>query len=519
MNGTSTARSSPVAAWLSKAEVLQRILAARRDISAEALSKLIEVKKRELGPLLTDEGAAYLVSQDLAVELFEEPATRLESPIGGLVPGLKDVSVAGRILVAHTPRSFIREDGSHGCALRLILADRTGFARVVLWNGKVDEFSAKGLAEGREAGLLHGYTREDPDGGVEVHIGEKAAIEPLHDSARANLFPLREALSVKIGSLGPVGGSVWTEAVVARAEPASVFEKEGGEGRVRRLVLQDETGRISLVLWNEEIDGLGPIEEGSRVSVMCGVMKPGLTGEPEIHLRRWGRVAVVPAEVEPSVGRAGIAELEKLGGNSRVEAVIVAAAPLKEFTLPDGKAGRALSLLLGDETGMARLTVWDEAVDDGLGLKEGDIVEFQPTSFRRRFGDLELHLRKRGFLSKLASRSHRAPSWVERLVSIRDLDGRRGYVTVEGVAGTVPSARRVTTAKGRETQVVSFSLGDSSGEVRVSAWGALADKAMGLAAGSHVRLRHGRVVRGCSGERELSTSVFSSLEVTGEEKA
>jgi len=501
---------------LDKTEVTRRILAARPEMSAEAVLRLIEAKKRELGPLLTDEGAAYLVAEDLSVGLFEQPAPRLGSSIRDLVPGLKDVSVAGRILVLHAPQGFLREDGSQGRALRLILGDDTGLTRVVLWNSKVDEFQAKGLAEGQGVRLRHGYTREDPDGGLELHAGEKAAIEPLEDSTATGLFPRQKALMVKIRDLGPVESQVWMEALVAQAEPPSVFRKENGEGRVRRLVLQDETSRVGLVLWNKEIDELGPIEAGGRVSVIYGVLRPGPGHEPEIHLGRWGKVTVLSRATAP---RARIADLDELRTSAFVEAVVVAVAPLREFTLPDGTPGRALSLLLADGSGMVRVTLWDEAVEDGLGLRGSNLVEFRPVSVTRRFGDLEVQIRERGALSRLTSPSGGPITWAERAISIRELGGRQGYVTVEGGIGAAPSARRVTTARGKDTQVASFFLEDGSKTVRVSLWDALAEKALGLAAGSHVRLRHLRVVRGRDGQPELSSSVFSSIEALAEREA
>ncbi|MEM3047123.1 MAG: hypothetical protein QW057_08590 [Candidatus Bathyarchaeia archaeon] len=492
--------------------MLRRILAARPEMSIETLTELVEAKKRELGSLLTDTGAAYLVSQDLEVELFEETTPRLESPIRSLMPGLKDVSVSGRILVLHSPRSFVREDGSQGRALRLVLGDATGFTGVILWDSKVDDFLGESLAEGGGVRLVHCYTREDPEGGVEVHVGERAAIQPLEEAYTRNVFPKREELLVKIGELRQVGGSVWVEATVAQTPPPSVFQREDGQGQVRRLLLQDETGQIPLVLWNEEIENVSQVKEGSRIQVLRGILRPGLGGKPEIHLGRWGKATVQLRGGSADRTKARIADLGQAGGSRWVEAAVVAVAPLREFTSSGGKPGRVLSLLLGDETGMVRLTLWDEAVEDGLGLKHGEAVQFQAVNVRRRLGDLEVHIRVKGALSKHELRLGESPLWVERPVPIGSLKGGQGYVTVEGEVRTVSSLRRVKTARGRETAVLTLSLEDDSGTAEASLWGALAEKAVGLTAGTHVKLQHVRVTSKRDGKPELSTSVFSTIE-------
>ncbi|MBI4182126.1 MAG: hypothetical protein HY520_04130 [Candidatus Aenigmarchaeota archaeon] len=81
--------------------------------------------------------------------------------------------------------------------------------------------------------------------------------------------------------------------------PIREFEREGKKGRVRNLVLGDETGTIRLSLWNDEVglvDKLG-LQAGSTVQLAGGWSKEDNRGAPELRLGR-GKLAVSQEEVQ-----------------------------------------------------------------------------------------------------------------------------------------------------------------------------------------------------------------------------
>ena len=64
-------------------ELIEKILAERKDFTHEQLHRLIEEKKRDFEGLLSDQGAARLVAEELLVET--EPVTVPSMKIRGLV--------------------------------------------------------------------------------------------------------------------------------------------------------------------------------------------------------------------------------------------------------------------------------------------------------------------------------------------------------------------------------------------------------------------------------------------------
>lgn len=102
------------------------------------------------------------------------------------------------------------------------------------------------------------------------------------------------------------------------------FETEKAKGKVANVFLSDETGTVRLVLWNDEIDRLEGLPEGSVVHVK-GFVKDGLLG-PEIRVGRYGSIAKsdedIPAVAGRRYERSSIADMKE-GYANEVKAVLV----------------------------------------------------------------------------------------------------------------------------------------------------------------------------------------------------
>ncbi len=94
------------------------------------------------------------------------------------------------------------------------------------------------------------------------------------------------------------------------------FSTDKAEGKVANIVLNDDTGSIRLVLWNDEIEHVAGLQEGDLLRVV-GYVRQGLFGS-ELRLGRFGKI--------DKQGRASrrttIAELKE-GQKKEVRAAIV----------------------------------------------------------------------------------------------------------------------------------------------------------------------------------------------------
>jgi len=86
-----------------------------------------------------------------------------------------------------------------------------------------------------------------------------------------------------------------------------------------------------------------------------------------------------------------------LSGMRNVEAVckVQRIFDVREFQKGES-VGRVLSMMVGDETGVIRLVLWNDQVDKVKNLKENDIVKISNAYVRENNGRKELHLGEKG---------------------------------------------------------------------------------------------------------------------------
>ena len=133
---------------------------------------------------------------------------------------------------------------------------------------------------------------------------------------------IRKAKRLNINNVIPGMQNVDILGMVLSISDIRDFETEKTKGRVRNIVIGDETGSVRISLWNEEIDKI-KVNVNEVVQVR-GYVKEDNMGNPEIRLGRFGSVektsekvlvsASVPA-FEKRYERSSISELEE--GNSR----------------------------------------------------------------------------------------------------------------------------------------------------------------------------------------------------------
>lgn len=103
---------------------------------------------------------------------------------------------------------------------------------------------------------------------------------------------------VKIGNLNPWSRSVNLLAKVVKKDEerfvASKFDQR--EHRLTETLIADETGAITLVLWDENVD---KINEGDVVKITNAFVKP-FKGFMQLNLGRYGSIEVVDEKI-PSV--------------------------------------------------------------------------------------------------------------------------------------------------------------------------------------------------------------------------
>ncbi|MCW4020236.1 MAG: OB-fold nucleic acid binding domain-containing protein [Candidatus Bathyarchaeota archaeon] len=254
---------------------------------------MIEEKERDAKGFLTRESAARAVAAELGVQSSEVYFERRVS-IKDLVSGLGDVTVTGRVILVGRQRKFVRSDGEKGRLRRLFVVDGTGEMKVVLWNDKANMPNMEKLTD-RIVRFSHGYVRRGFDGGNELNIGSRGGLEIAPPNVSEDEFPPLTSFFKKIGEITGKENSVDVLGTVERIYPVSTFKrKDGSEGKVRRLELKDDSGGITVVLWNRKADELCEIEGGRYLEILRAKVKESANGYLELHVNFSADAAVLP---------------------------------------------------------------------------------------------------------------------------------------------------------------------------------------------------------------------------------
>lgn len=153
------------------------------------------------------------------------------------------------------------------------------------------------------------------------------------------------SLRLRAATLEP-GRSGVLEATVRQVSPPRTFQrKRGGEGSLQRVTLDDGTGEVELVLWDDEARFVrdGPLVPGARVRLRGPTVREGWRGGVELHLG-----ACVPEPLDERVAVDVVGEVVGLG---ETEPVLDG----------DGPRFRA-EVRLRSDAGEVLVVLWDDAL-------------------------------------------------------------------------------------------------------------------------------------------------------------
>ncbi|MCX6710436.1 MAG: OB-fold nucleic acid binding domain-containing protein [Candidatus Woesearchaeota archaeon] len=142
----------------------------RSGLSFEEIESRMDAKVKQLSGLISREGAAHIIANELGIRLFESVSGRLQ--IKNILSGMRDVETVGRVLRIFGISEFATESKT-GRVASMIIGDETGQVRIVLWNEQADNVSQIKL--GDIVKIRSGYVRER-NGQLEVHLNQKSKL-------------------------------------------------------------------------------------------------------------------------------------------------------------------------------------------------------------------------------------------------------------------------------------------------------------------------------------------------------
>jgi len=368
-------------------EIIKQILTKHPEIQEEQILERLAEEKTKTGGLISDAVLLRMLAAKFGIRLpqHEVHARKLSLKVKDLIPGLSDITVSGRVVAVFPPRTF--EGRKSGKFASLFIADKDAILRVVLWNDKVNLIGSGAVKVGQIIRLCHGYTREDRDGKVELHIGSKSRVEVNPQEVEAEDYATINEFVTRIADITPaeknrrvnVAGSV-----SALFSPSTFKRRDLSSGKVMRFTLADKTGEIPVVAWNEKVDELEKtLKKNVELHIVNAKVKEASDGRLEIHVDA-GTYVGVPTETEEFIK---LANLKEDLSSVNVEGEVSTQPAIRDVKTSKGEIVKVAVFELKDETGKMWVSAWRKHADALNNAKVGDKITIKKAYVKKGFND------------------------------------------------------------------------------------------------------------------------------------
>ena len=272
-------------------DLIQQILAKQPDVSRDQILETLKAEKEKTGGLIADETLLRLIAARHGIETTHSNVIR-KLCISDLVAGLNDVTVTGRVVAVFPAKTF--EGKRSGKVANLMVTDKDDTLRVVLWDDNVDFVESGEVKTGQIIRFAHGYTREDQEGKVELHLGRKSRLQVNPENFNPEDYASLSKFTTKISEVTAAQNSVHLVGTLKEVFRGSTFTRtDESTGTVLRLKLADETGEILVVAWNEKAEELEKtVKVDAELQLVNARVKENGNGELEVHVNAYTHAEV-----------------------------------------------------------------------------------------------------------------------------------------------------------------------------------------------------------------------------------
>lgn len=139
-----------------------------KGLSDEEINSRVDKKLKDLSGLISKEGAAHIIANELGIKLFENLGKEVVK-VNELLVGMRKVSVVGKVVNVFGVNSF-KTEKREGKVGSFIIGDDTGRVRIVLWDdNQIVNMENGNIKEDVIVKVENAYVREN-NGFKEVHL-------------------------------------------------------------------------------------------------------------------------------------------------------------------------------------------------------------------------------------------------------------------------------------------------------------------------------------------------------------
>ena len=267
---------------MSYEDIVKRIQEEKK-LSREEIDKKIEQKISSLNDLISRQGAAHIVANQLGIKVMEMPSDSV-TKVSEIPVGVNSVNSAVKVISMYGVREFNKQ-GRSGKVANFLSGDETGSIRVVVWDENlIKEIENGDVKEGDILKIRNAYSK-DNNGYKELHLGSKSIIEinpegvSINEVKRGTVNASRKKINeLKEGETAEIFGTV-----VQLFEPRFYYtcpncgkkafledmkykcvqhgEVEAKKVPVLNFFLDDGTSNIRVVAFNKQAEQLTQKED------------------------------------------------------------------------------------------------------------------------------------------------------------------------------------------------------------------------------------------------------------------
>ena len=414
-----------------------------------------------------------------------------------------EVNIIARVTRIPRVRTFDR-NGKEGKFLPLEIQDESGKTTLTIWNKDTEILESLDIHEGDSIKVLGAQSRMR-NGEISLsHFWLGRIIKGDFD------VPEYKESILKIGDAHEMR-DITVFGVISKIYDTITFVRDDAStGQVRSLEIEDNTGKIRVTLWNEDtkiemkkgdilkITG-GNIEfdefsgTGYRINTNWNtsiLVNPPLDNETKEMLQECGKY-LKPVKI------GDLNSIEDDGEEVDIIGRVINLFDPNQFQRDDGSTGIVRSVLIADESGVVRVSFWDEKAESSLNI--GDAVKIENAKTRMGTNDIELSIGKTARLIKPSDEELKdLPSLneIEKSIyqnkTIEELKEGDREIRLIGRILALDEPNEFTRSDGSPGVVRSVEIGDQTGVVRASLWDEKANSP--LNEGDVVKIENPRVV-------------------------
>ena len=264
---------TPLFSKMTEVEKLFDNLIEKSGKTKEELNSMIEEKVNELSGLISEEGAIYIIANELNVRLENDKPKREANlkKVEEITTPKEPVSLVAKVIRKYDKVNFTSKNGE-GSVQSLLVGDETGITRCVFWYDKTEVLD--GIQENDIIKIINAYTRENNQNTsrIEVHFGQYSELEVNPEGVEITLKEFEpqnfDSTEKKISEIEDGDRNIRVTALITDFDIPrfylgcpQCFKKVMQDDDVSKCAVHEEVEAIKIPIINLKIDdGTGTID-------------------------------------------------------------------------------------------------------------------------------------------------------------------------------------------------------------------------------------------------------------------